>query len=250
MAPPEDEATARKEVDLLRQRQFAKIVGDLDPGILNTGTTDTLAQMADMLPVGEPKSSKVVGVNVFHGDGISTDTLTLEYEFPDGWVLAVITIQRKVDIVTITGFHVKPIPDSLEDTNRFSLVPKGPTQLLALLLATVALAFCVYAFVECIRWEEGKRKWLWAIVVLCGVMRFAVNWTTGEWDFTLLSICVPCATASAAPYGPWIVGVYFPLGAILFLLGRRPGPLSSSSQVSAPPTAEQPHGPVPPEGAA
>jgi len=250
MTPPEDEATARKEVDLLRQRQFAKIVGDLDPGILNSGISDTLAQMADMLPADEPKSSKVVGVNVFHGDGISTDTLTLEYEFPDAWVLADVTIQRKSETATISGFHVRRIPDSLENTNRFTLIPKGPTQLLVLLLAAVALIFSLYALAECIRSEKGKRRWFWAFVVLFGVMRFAVNWTTGEWAFTFLHVGVPCATASAAPYGPWIMGVYFPLGAILYLLGRRSGPPSSFSQLSAPSKAEQPHGPVPPEGAA
>ena len=47
------------------------------------------------------------------------------------------------------------------------------------------------------------------------------NWTTGEIFFTPLAIQVPAAGANAQFYGPWLVYVSIPLGAIMFLMMRK-----------------------------
>jgi hypothetical protein len=159
-------------------------------------------------------------VNVSQGQELATTSITLEYQFPSKWLLVNVVTQRKDDVSTILGLYVNTTPDSLENLYRFTLVGKSAIQYLILTLAVCSLLFSVYVFVICIRTRALKRKWLWALFVLAGIGRLAINWTTGQCTFNLLSIRIPCAHAFANPYGPWTVAVYLPLGAILFLNHR------------------------------
>ena len=86
VVPQEDEVFARKYVELLRQRAFDQIEPKLDPSISIFGVRNTLDTMADMFPAEEPKSIKVVAYNLHH-------SLTLEYEFPDRWLLVDMSIK-------------------------------------------------------------------------------------------------------------------------------------------------------------
>ena len=221
LTPAEDESFARRHVDLLRQQRFDQIERALDSGVADSNTRDTLAAMAGMFPDGEPKSIKVVDVRFFSN---SMRSLTLEYEFPEKWLLVNMSITRRDGTPKIAGFNVTPIADSLESVNRFSLIGKSPMQYAVLSLAVIGPIFCLYVLYLCIRSNWGKLKWLWAIFILFGFGRLAVNWTTGELTFTPLAFHIPCASATAVPaYGPWVIAVSLPLGAILFLIKRRRG---------------------------
>jgi hypothetical protein len=215
IVPREDEIFARKYVDLLRQRAFDQIEPELDPRISRFDVSNTLASMAEMFPATEPNSIKVVAYNLRH-------SLTLEYEFPDKWILVDMSIKRMGDTSTITEFRVTPIPDSLEHINRFSLVGKSSLQYMILGLALAAPIFTLYVLVLCLRTKSQTRKWLWAILIIVGVGKLGVNWTTGALTFTPLAVNAPCggATTTMGFYGPWVVTVNLPLGAILFLRKR------------------------------
>jgi len=104
-----------------------------------------------IFPAETPRSIKVVGARVFHGPAYSTTDITLEYQFPSKWLLAQITTQQKGAVSSIVGFHVNPIPDSLENLNKFTLAGKGPTQYLTLICSVSSLLFALYVFVQCIR---------------------------------------------------------------------------------------------------
>jgi hypothetical protein len=218
--PPEDESNARNYVDLVRQRKFDQVEPHLDASIADANIGDTLAKIAAFFPAENPESIKVVGVNVSQGQELTTTSITLEYQFPSKWLLVNVVTQRKDDVSTILGLHVNTTPDSLENLYRFTLVGKSAVQYLILTLAVCSLLFSVYVLVMCIRTRALKRKWLWALFVLVGIGRLAINRTTGQCTFSLLSIRIPCAHAIADPYGPWTVAVYLPLGAILFLNHR------------------------------
>jgi hypothetical protein len=231
MVPQEDEAISRRYVDDLRQNRLNQIEQDMDPGLKDSNMHGTLASMAAMFPAQEPVSTKVVGFRSFLGNVRGTD-ITLEYEFPEKWLLAEVVTQKSGGVTTIVGFHVTPIADSLENLNRFTLVGKGATQYAILSLAVLAPLFSLSVFVLCIKTRMGKKKWLWLIFIVLGIGKLIVNWTTGQVFFTPLAIQVPAAGANAQLYGPWLVYVSLPLGAIIFLIMRKSlvGPVQQTQQ--------------------
>jgi len=245
IVPPADETFAREHTDLLRQKRFEQIQRELDPSISDADTQGTLRTMAEMFPAEEPKSVKVVDIKFLgnlRNQGSSMHSLTLEYEFSDTWLLVNIAIKRLNGLSTIAAFNVTPIPDSLESVNRFSLAGKTGLQYLMLGLALAAPIFCLYVLVVCLRTKNLRFKWLWAIFILFGVGRLAVNWTTGELAFTPLAVHVPCASMTAVPaYGPWVVAVSLPLGALLFMARRSanavPNQLQSPQEERTPSTS-------------
>jgi hypothetical protein len=220
MTPQEDEAITRRYVDDLRQNRFDQIEQDLNPGLKDSNMHGTLASIAAMFPAQEPVSTKVVGFRSFLGNDRRTE-ITLEYEFPQKWLLAEVVTQQSGGVRTIVGFHVTPIADSLENLNRFTLAGKSTSQYAILSLAVLAPLFSLYVFVVCIKTTMGKKKWLWLIFILLGIGKFIVNWTTGQVFLTPLAIQLPAAGANAQLYGPWLVYVSMPLGAIIFLIMRK-----------------------------
>jgi hypothetical protein len=218
--PQADEAIARRYAELLQQGKFDQIEHDFDPSLVDSGLPDTLSKMAAFFPTDTPDSVKVVGAHTSHAQESSRSDITLEYQFPAKWLLVNVMTQKKVEVPTLVGLSVTPIPDSLENLNKFTLVGKSALQYLTLICAVGSLVFTFYVFALCIRSKDMKPKWLWSIIVLVGVGYFSVNWVTGEWTYQLLSIRIPCFSMGHPFYGPWTVAAYFPLGAIAFLHRR------------------------------
>jgi hypothetical protein len=192
------------------------------------------------------KYTPPVDSQVVYGRDGSLSSITVEYEFEPlavtingvseisgNWLIAQVVIQTKGGVKTIAGLHVMPSSKSFEEINEFTLANKGLSQYAGLCIAIGVAAFSLYAFVLCARTRLGKKKWLWLVLILIGVFRLTVNWTTGEWSVTPLIIQVPPVICLSTLYGPWMVQIAVPLGAIAFLLWRekiKSGIASSLSQ--------------------
>jgi hypothetical protein len=233
--PPEDEAKATNYISLLRQGGFDQIQKDMDASITDAETHSTLVKMAALIPTQDPVSVKVVGANQFHTQDTYKINLTFEYQFPTNWLLISVALQKKDGVSSIYGFHVKPISDSLENYNRFTLAGKSAFQYAMLALAVLIPIFTVYVLVLCIRTKMKKRKWLWIIFILFGVGKITVSWTTGQWQCGLLQIQLLGAGAFAPPFGAWLIAVSVPLGAIIFLLRRKKLTASTEPVISESP---------------
>jgi hypothetical protein len=237
MTPQDDESLAINSVELLRLKQFEQVEERLDPSVKNADLRSKLAAMAEMFPTREPASIKTVDAS--HIKGSSTTNITLEYEFspalttvdgkaglsPRSWFLAQVFIQKKVGDKTVAGLSVQPISESVEVYNEFTILDKGVSQYAGLLLAILVSVFGLYVFVLCARTETGEKKWIWLMLMVPGVCRLTVNWTTGHWSFTPLSVQVKLlpfiANVTCTAYGPWMLQITAPLGAIAFLLWRK-----------------------------
>jgi len=221
LAPSVDQQVATRYIDLLRHHQFDQIETDLDSSLQTPDIHAALVRLAAAFPAQDPVSVKLVGANTFHSPSVDKKNISFEYQFPDRWLLVSVATQGSGGIRKIYGLHVKVLSDSLENINRFTLSGKGVSQYAALALGTIALIFTLYALVVCIRTRIAKRKWLWIIFILVGFGKLSVNWTTGQWGFMPASIQLFSSSAAAQLYGPWIVAVSFPLGALWFLLRRK-----------------------------
>jgi hypothetical protein len=220
IASTEDQAVARKYIELLRDRRFDEIEQVTHPSI-RSQLRDALGQMADTLPDAEPTSITLVGAHKAANNGSLTTNLTFEYGFGDEWFIINVAWQSDDDAFAIVGFNVYDTPGSLEQMNKFELAGKSPTHYLFLALVVALPIFSIYALIVCARTRMSGRKWPWILFILFGVGNFALNWTTGEWQFAPLQIQLLSASASANLYGPWVLSVSVPLGALLFLWRRR-----------------------------
>jgi len=194
----------------------------MDPSLNGPGLHDALTQAANLIPRQEPISVKLVGVSTNRTSNLYQTDLTYEYQFSDKWLLINVATQKSENTFTIIGLGVTPIADSVEHSNRFSLSQKTPLQYGILAWGTITVLFILYCLILCSRAKNLNKKWLWILFILFGFGGLSVNWATGKIGFSLLSIQLFGFSAFAAPYGPWILTVSLPVGALLFLLQRKP----------------------------
>ena len=237
--PQDDEVLALHSVDLLFQDRYDEIENSLDPSIRNGDTHQHLLEMSNLFP-SKPISVKTVEARVFRSRDSRTTSITVEYEFARSWLLAQVVIRTKDGLKTITGFSVNPTAEPVEVMNEFTLDDKGSSQYAGLFLALWVATLTLYAFVLCVRMKIGKRKWVWLVAILVGVCQLTVNWTTGEWFFTPLALSTPPVRASCTAYGPWMLHILSPLGAIAFLRLRK-GLASETLPLSIVPDAGPPN---------
>ena len=227
--PQHAQSEAEAYVDLLRTNQFDQIKKDLDPSIVSDDTNGQLAFMASLIPAQKPLSIKVVGVHTtaqanLAGSTSSERNIILEYEFPDKWLVVNLVTRRQNGTQTIVVFNVNQLQDSLEHSNRLTLAGKGGENYAILIMFLVDMGLTLYVLVLCVRAGASKRNWYWPILCLIGVGKFALNWTTGESNFTPIWIGIPPGGADGTFYSPWTVYAAIPLGAIVFLLYNRRQP--------------------------
>jgi len=222
VAPQEQQDIARAYIEKLRNHEFADIEKAADPSIAGALQGGTLEKMAALIPAGVPTSVKLVGANQFSSkaDG-TTLNLTYEFQFGDKFMLINVARKTKDGTETIVGFRVNLLSASLEAQNRFTLSNKSALQYGVLAAAGGATIFTLYALIVCIRTKMARRKWLWILFILFGFGKIMVNWTTGQWDFTVLAVQLFSASAVAQNFSPWIISVSLPVGAAIFLNRRK-----------------------------
>jgi hypothetical protein len=220
-ASSDEQATARAYLDQIHAHDFAAIERDIDPSIKAPGFEDTLEKMANLPPAGQPTSVKPIGAQKFEGQGEKSINITFEYNFGDKWFLENLGIREKNGVKTVFGLHVVPLEKSLEEQNKFTVGSKTSVQYGFLGAAVGVLILTLYALVSCIRTKHLRRKWLWILFILVGFGSVGVNWTTGQTGYQIFHIKLFSVGASAQLYGPWIISVAIPVGAIFFLVSRR-----------------------------
>ena len=220
LASPSEQTLAKRYIDLLRQQHFDDVEKAADASFADAGLHSRLAAMAGFVPAGEPKSITLVGAHRLLMDDATTVNTTYEYEFADRLLLFNIALKSKGDKTTIVGFNMVPQHQSLTEQNKFTLDGKAPMLYAVLALTVLLPLFTLFVLVLCIRTPLKGRKWPWVLFVIVGFGNLSVNWTSGDWSFLPVAAQFFSASAFAPPYGPWMLGVSLPLGALMFLLLR------------------------------
>jgi len=224
--PQAESAYAQKLFTDLRAGHYDAVKNALAPGLRKPDIDGKLAELAASFPPGQPKSVHVVGANTStmskNGEPATTRyNLTYEYEYAGSWVLANIVLKRDQAGLQVLGLHTEARSRSLEASSGFSLAGKDARHWAFLALVTAIPLFCVYAFVMCVRTPNLEHRWLWAIFTLVGFVSVSLNWNTGELGFRPLSFQLLGAGVLQNGYGPWLMSISFPLGAVWSLWKRR-----------------------------
>ena len=218
---PLDTAVGESYINLLRNQRYGQIQNDMSLDLRYAEPRDQLVSLSNLFPNLQPTSIKVIGASTLSAPGFRSTAITLEYQFPGRWLLADITTQENNGVRVLTALNVTAMPDSLEHANRFSLWGKTELEYDTLFLALFSLLFTLYAFVVCLSSRIRTGKWFWLAVTLIGLGGFEINWTTGEYGLTPWVFRLPPAGGSAPVYGPALVYVAVPVGALVFLALRR-----------------------------
>jgi hypothetical protein len=218
ISTPERQAEAKLHIDQLRRHDFDAIERALAPELVTAQLRNELETMAGLLPAQEPTSIKLVGAQSMTDDGTTVNS-TFEYRFGSKWFLINVAVRERGADRKIVGFHVSPEEGPVAELNRFSLAGKSPAHYFVLAVAVANVALTVIAAYFCAR-TRMARKWRWMLFILFGFTRFSINWSSGEWSFDPLYFQLFSAGAFAAPFGPWIISISVPVGAIWFLATR------------------------------
>lgn len=216
-----DLRVARQYVEDLRAGRVALIDSVLSPAIPRPQALAALARMRAMIPGGNPRSAHVVGAQILRSTDGTVENITFEYQFPSRWLLFNVALLTRHGKLTLEGMHVHLESSSLAAQNRFGLLRKSPLEYATFALAIGLPLFTLYALIVCLRSSLTRWKWLWALCILIGFGKLAVNWTTGIWTVSLFAVQVFSTSAERVAHGPWSIAVSVPLGAIVFLIKRK-----------------------------
>jgi hypothetical protein len=134
------------------------------------------------------------------------------------------TKEKKGGQFTIVGMHVTELEGSLETLNAFTFEGKGITHFVVLALAIAFPALTLVALYFCVRERNLKRKWLWVLMIIFGVIQFTLDWTTGAWTLKPIAVVLFSVGAFKLHYGPLMLSIALPAGAIAYFLRRRNSP--------------------------
>ncbi len=240
IAPTEESLFAEQYLQRFRAGDFEHVRKYADPRIAGETTDENLKRILEFFPAGEPLSVELIGYNLHTVNADWQGSYTFEYQFPSGWAVAGVTMQRPDGgETTVIGFEIYRTPASQRELNAFTFSGKSVLHYLVLAAAVLIPVFVLVTAYFCVRTPMAKWKWLWVIFILLGVGSFSLNWTTGEHAFGILRINPLGAGAGAAgPSAPWIIMVSFPLGAVMFWFRRRELVARKGENSAPPPTSD------------
>jgi len=225
MTPTEDYILARAFVAQVVAGDMASAEKSLSAEIKADEVIKGLESLTVLFKHGEIKSFDVVGLFFRAGfgnkqSGKSTQ-LTVQMELSTGWFVGTVVTTVEGETRKIAGANFESIPDSLEKLNALNLMQRPLWAQMFLLIVVAVPLFTLYVLVLCIP-TKLTRKWPWILFILLGVMTLRLNWSTGGISFQLLSVQLfGSSCLRSGLVGPWIFGLSFPLGAVLFLVKRR-----------------------------
>jgi len=218
--PQKEAAIGQGYIDDIRHRNFAPIEAKFDPQYKGEGMRSGLEKMASLFPRENAKSVKIIGSNTVTFNGQTTYNFTYEYEFSHAWVLGHIYYKRIGNDIVIERMDVYPLRASLEEINAFTLRGKTPFQIGYLVLAALLPIFTLGTVLVAFRTPIPRRKWLWIVFILLGAGQVSLNWTTDELSYNLISFSLFSAGFFQQFYGPLLIQIAVPLGAIIFWFKR------------------------------
>lgn len=238
---------AKSFIEQLRNREYDSAIASIDSSILDQVTVTRWNEIASYFPEGDVETVEVAGANALFDTSTKRLDLCLEYKFADSWAVATIVLRRTDSVPRVLGFQVYRTTQSLRSTHEFNLTGKTWPHYLILASAVLFPLFIILTLIVCIRTPIRKRKWLWILFIIPGLVSIWINWHTGEMSWQLISFQLCGASvASPGPFAPWTLGVALPLGAVLFWIRRRrliaeptDQPASPMTPVTAPNPADR-----------
>lgn len=223
--PNDIDTYARGYIQKLVSKDFEGVYEPLNPELKNENTKQVIDQVFDYIKGTEILSLKVAGINAYEFNGetsYKTYNITYQVKFPGAWQVVNLLIFENADGIRVNRFNINDIPKSLPEMNKFTFSEKTILHFIFFAATIAYIAFIIFAFVSCIKTKNLKRKWLWAIFTILGIVKFSFDWTTGQYSIQPINFGFAIsAFYSPSPYMPVILQFFIPIGGIIFLFKKK-----------------------------
>lgn len=213
-APKEADQVAREFITALNKKNTDQAEKLIEPKI-RTEAKEKLKNLATLLDVGAPKKVQVVGVRVRQDKEQKLVQLNYQIYFEKVWVAASLAILENSEGRYIFSVRMDPLKEPLEKIYAFKLWGKSFFHYIVLLLFIAAPLFTLYVLIQCIRLPV-KRKWIWIPLIVLGFFPLYLDWTMGRAFIRLLGVHLFSISFMKAKYGPLVLSVGVPIGALIF----------------------------------
>jgi hypothetical protein len=219
---PEHESKAGQAfIEDIRTGDFKPVLAAIDPAYAPQLNADLLQRMQGLFAGQSVKNVKIVGSHVNVTRDSKRYSFVYEYELTKQWLIADIVLQPEKGRLQIEGIQAQQLFQSLEQYNSFTLTGRSAKFLVFLGITILVPIFVLGTAIACWRTPIPRHKWWWRIFVLWGITIFTLNWTTGALGFQPLAFNIFGAGFNQQLYGPVILQVGLPIGAVLFWVWRR-----------------------------
>jgi len=218
--PKEDKLFAENYIDILQSNDINKAKSFFSDDLSNSNIEwlDTIVVIVNQEKV---KNKKLVYQKIINNINPSRSILSYELKYSSYCLLIELTIEKINDNYKIAGLYYYPMSGTFEELTTFKISSKPFTHYLMLIISAFVLILIVYALIVCVR-EPIKKKWLWIIFILIGITKISFVWSSGTFDFQLISFqLLGIGVMKYHPYGSWILSASIPIGAIVFIFKRK-----------------------------
>lgn len=222
-------AFLKATVNQLVTHQHGAIKALIDPSVQHPEVDSALKNLQAKVPAGTPTHLEAVNWQVMRTTQIAgrdgstrVANVAFEYTYPGPrWMIASASLAGEPGQFRILAFNIEPIPAPLSELNAFSLMNKSWKHYAFLVMALGAFSVSLFALLRCIRTQDLKSKWLWAVFICVGLVAFSINWTSGAISIKPLYFSFMSASIGQSGWvGPWIVSFSVPVGALAFLAAQ------------------------------
>ncbi len=227
--PKEADAMAREFINLLNKKSPDKAEKLIEPTI-RAEAKPKLTALVDLLSKDTPKEVKIIGVRVRKKDAQKLIQLNYQVYYEKAWVVATLAIIEGPKERYIFSVRMDPLKAPLEQLYAFKLFGGSLVHYLVLVFSVIVPLFILYTLMQCVRNVSGKIKWVWIPFIALGFVTFHLDWTTGRVFLQPLSALIFGVIYMKQKYGPLIISVALPIGAIAFTVTQ----LLKSKKSSAP----------------
>ncbi len=216
--PKEADTLAREFISSLNKKNLDKAEKLIDPTV-RAEAKPKLKPLGDLLGVSAPQEVKIIGVRGQKQGDQRLIQLNYQIYFDKAWVVASIAVIETPKGRYIFSVRMDPLKDSLENLYKVNFFGKSIMHYLTLILAIVIPLFILYCLVQCVR-LPGKLKWIWIPFIVVGFVSFHLDWMTGRAFLQVISFQIFGVAAAKQKYGPLILSVSLPIGALAFFVSQ------------------------------
>lgn len=229
--PKDSDLFARDFISALNKKDAAKAEKMIEPSI-RAEAKPKLKSLIDLLSASAPTEVKIIGVRGQQKGEQKLIQMNYQIYYEKAWVVASLALVETPKDRYIFSVRMDPLKAPLEKLYAFKFFGKSILHYVTLLFSVLVPLFILYVLAQCLKLTD-KKKWIWVPFILLGFVSLHLDWTTGRAFLQPLSFLFFGVSFMKQTFGPLVVSVSIPFGAIAFFVVSRLNRAPKKTSVTA-----------------